>query len=1603
VYKFVVRDSIKGLRAGAVMVGSQHGGFLRRVVSVERGGGDTLVVATTDATLTEAVDTGSFAISVPLEPSASETFSADGQLRMGTARFTYLDPGIAPAGARWPINNVKLYENSVCRGGACSNLSLTLTTGYIDLSGSFDVNVDVGTKVRGHVLMKGSTGISADVALVASDRLAFSGEKVIASYTMAFVGVVSGYVSVDLVAQFSTEVHGSAQITTGFDGKATYEFGGRYDGGWQSVSSFTPEFNRHALDFTLSGGAVTRVSIVPRVKATVWGVSTGVFSPEPYLEYSRQVDGARSESTSRLRAGVDAEASVNLKFATINIAEYRRSFTGPSITLFERTESLGAGSLRLQVASGNGQQGTAGTRLANPITVKVLDGNGGAVGGIPVDFSVTGGGGSLSTSRAVSNAAGLAAAEWTLGPSPGPNGARAAISGLTAQAVTFTATGAASTNPGPLLTTGGVSNLTSTAATLHGSVQPKGHDAAVYFHWGPNSALANITPAHQISGSQTLAPDSVRITGLQPGTTYRYRLDGSTSQGSSQGDVLFFTTPTGGETICTGAQAVLRLSSETYPDNVEVPGGTAFNKSWTLRNAGDCYLNSSFALRYVSSSAGRLSTAQGIIPISGTVPPDGTVTFTVPMVAPAVAGVYREDWRVADASGTTVRVGNSHSVWALIKSVAAGPSPMISAISPTSPTAGPANQQIHVSGSGFQPGLTVTVNYPGGSSTLSGNQILNVTTTGFDILALLGTAGSYSIRVNNPGGAQSNTFGFQVQTPPLTPPEITSISPASPTASQANQQVRVNGSGFQTGLTVTVNYPGGSSTLSGNQILNVTALGFDMVALLGTAGSYSIRVNNPGGGQSNTFGFLVQTPPAPQITSITPASPTASGSNQQIRVNGSDFQAGLTVTVNYPGGSSTLSGNQILNVTATGFDILALLGTAGSYSIRVNNPGGAQSNTFSFQVQAPPVAAPQVSSISPASPTASPSNQQIRVSGTGFQPGLTVTVNYPGGSSTLSGNQILNVTAMGFDILAVLGTPGTYSIRVNNPGGAQSNTFGFLVQAPPAPQISSIAPASPTASPSNQQIRVNGSGFQSGLTVTVNYPGGTSTLSGNQILNVTPTGFDVLAVLSTAGSYSFRVNNPGGAQSNVFAFQVQPPPAPQISSISPASPTAGPSNQQIRINGSGFASGLTVTVTYPGGSSTLSGNQILNVSPTGFDVLALLGTAGSYSFRVNNPGGVQSNTFGFQVQAPPAPQINSITPASPTAGPSNQQIRINGSGFVSGLTATVTYPGGSSTLSGNQILNVTPTGFDVLALLGTAGSYSFRANNPGGVHSNTFGFQVQVPTPQISSISPASPTAGPSNQQIRINGSGFVSGLTVTVTFPGGSSTLSGNQILNVTPTGFDVLALLGTGGSYSFRVNNPGGVQSNTFSFQVQAPPAPQISSISPSSPTAKSSNQQVRINGSGFVAGLTVTVQYPGGSSTLSGNQILNVTGSGFDVLALLGVPGSYSFRVNNPGGAQSNTFSFQVQPPPAPQISSISPSSPTAGPSNQQVRINGSGFVAGLTVTVQYSGGSSTLSGNQILNVTGSGFDVLALLGIPGNYSFRVNNPGGSQSNTFSFQVQ
>jgi hypothetical protein len=99
-----------------------------------------------------------------------------------------------------------------------------------------------------------------------------------------------------------------------------------------------------------------------------------------------------------------------------------------------------AAAAQMTISAGDGQSATAGTNVATPPAVLITDQFGNPVASVSVTFTVTGGGGSVSGSPAVTDANGIATlGSWTLGAVPGANSLQATSGSL--PAVDFAATG----------------------------------------------------------------------------------------------------------------------------------------------------------------------------------------------------------------------------------------------------------------------------------------------------------------------------------------------------------------------------------------------------------------------------------------------------------------------------------------------------------------------------------------------------------------------------------------------------------------------------------------------------------------------------------------------------------------------------------------------------------------------------------------------------------------------------------------------------------------------------------------------------------------------------------------------------------------------------------------------------------------------------------------------------------------------------------------------------------------------------------------------------------------------------------------------------------
>lgn len=126
----------------------------------------------------------------------------------------------------------------------------------------------------------------------------------------------------------------------------------------------------------------------------------------------------------------------------------------------------------------------------------------------------------------------------------------------------------------PLAYPGYVELLTASSATLKGSVNPRGSAATYYFQYGPTTAYGAQTPQTPVGGGTQEVKVTQAITGLQPYTTYHFRVVASSSAGTTNSPDATFTTK----------KIPLSLAATAAPDPVVFGGPLSL--SGTLSGTG---------------------------------------------------------------------------------------------------------------------------------------------------------------------------------------------------------------------------------------------------------------------------------------------------------------------------------------------------------------------------------------------------------------------------------------------------------------------------------------------------------------------------------------------------------------------------------------------------------------------------------------------------------------------------------------------------------------------------------------------------------------------------------------------------------------------------------------------------------------------------------------------------------------------------------------------------------------------------------------------------------------------------------------------------------
>ncbi len=445
--------------------------------------------------------------------------------------------------------------------------------------------------------------------------------------------------------------------------------------------------------------------------------------------------------------------------------------------------------------------------------------------------------------------------------------------------------------------------------------------------------------------------------------------------------------------------------------------------------------------------------------------------------------------------------------------------------------------------------------------------------------------------------------------------------------------------------------------------------------------------------------------------------------------------------------------------------------------------------------------------------------------------------------------------------------------------------------------------------------------------------------------------------------------------------------APEVTSVSPDKATVGSVGPSIVVAGTNFVPRSIVQLDgAPLATSFVSGTELRATIPT--TKLAAVAVL-RLSVGTSPPGGGASKEVTFEVQNPGA-TLTSLSPLSVITGTGPTTLTANGTGFVPGAKVVFGGTDLTTTFTSSTSLDATIPA----SLLLNTGSVPVTVVNPapGGGGSALIAFTIANPQAAVQAINPSAAFVGSAALSLTVNGSGFVSGSNVLFNGTTLATTfVNGSKLTATVPAGS-----LGAAGDFPVAVSNPppGGGLTAPVVFRVQYP-APQATSLAPSSGAAGSGPTDVVVTGVGFFLTSQITFDGAPAATTYQDATHLKATLTA----AQLASAGTISVRVVNsaPGGGTSAALGFTALNG-TPSITSLNPVTVPAGSPDRALSITGTGFVpAGFVPTSTVRSNGVLLMTTYVTPTTLSAVVPSSHLINPGSIAITVTNPapGGGTS--------
>jgi hypothetical protein len=414
---------------------------------------------------------------------------------------------------------------------------------------------------------------------------------------------------------------------------------------------------------------------------------------------------------------------------------------------------------------------------------------------------------------------------------------------------------------------------------------------------------------------------------------------------------------------------------------------------------------------------------------------------------------------------------------------------------------------------------------------------------------------------------------------------------------------------------------------------------------------FCLAIVGCGGSPQNTS----STPASPlAIQSITPSSVPAGSAPLTITISGTGFTSSSLVTVNNTQVPTVYVSTTQLQATVPADQL------ASGVQLQVGVTNGTGSSTITTAALSVDNPAPVLLSIAPSSIAAGLSSANVTLTGSGFTPTSTASINGSVRPTTFTNATQITVSLTAADLAVV--TNSTITVTNSTPGGGTSSGQPFSV-VNPLPVIASISPASLPVGSSSTSLDIVGTNFLPATTVSWNNSTLTATFISSTELSATVPSTSLAA--GAVASVTLSNPAPGGGVSAPVNFQVVSP-KPALTSILPGNVAVGKA-ATITLTGSGFETNSVVQWNGSDRPTTFVSTTSLQVALSAAD----LTNSGIGKLLVTNPapGGGSSSASTLNVTPFPIPAIQGITLATESSTAcSTIQATITGTNFASGDT-----------------------------------------------------------------------------------------------------------------------------------------------------------------------------------------------------------------------------------------------------------------------------------------------------------------------------------------------